>query len=185
MNDDFYINHLEKEVFIRKYAKKYFTIERSEYNTLNSNYILNEYIIFHQDIPIFKYEMETHDKPILTKITKNKKVFEITDEKSMIDFVECCFIFLNKLLNDFNEINNNFYIYEPNFYDNVRLKVTFNDKNIHEVYIFINIDGSFTLNIEGIDIIEYLSIDELISSKFISKIKKNIFFTCLSYLKLF
>lgn len=188
MENDFYLTHLHWESELKKAAekKKVFTIIRNDTSYYSPNYVSNEFSIQHEHKICFRFNLKTISEPISTFIMKNKKIYSLIDENDVDKFIRNCEEFINKLLIDYSKINQNFYIRDwIVYYDEIPIKKTIGDEDITSVYIKINFDGTYSLDVNNVNIAEYTTIEDIVSSQYIQKMRRNIFYNILRFFNLF
>lgn len=152
----------------------------------NSDYIISSYIVRSYNKTWFNFELKIGGTPFQAIVVKNKKKIDISDNEKLERFVIKLQNFIEILRASYKKIKKDFYISEKTmFRDNIFLKIPYGVKTVKNARIIINIDSIFTIAINNFDMIYYDTIDEVIASSDLSKLKKSKWNNLLHYLKLF
>jgi len=151
----------------------------------NSEYIISNYIVRSYNKTWFNFELKIGGTPFQAVIVKNKKKIDISDNEKIESFVIKLKNFIEVLRESYKKIKKDFYISEKTmFRDNIFLKIPYGVKAIKNAKININIDYVYTLSLNNFDMIYYETIDEVIASSDLSKLKKSKWNNLLHYLQI-
>lgn len=123
-------------------------------------YCLGYYGVIYLEKNVCKFSIKT-DKDGLTNINM-KKDFEISDRKSIDEFIETLLLYVVKITEDYLKIKRTFYINRINYLNEIYLKKPFT-KMYYRV-ININLDNSYTVFLESGEVVYYKDIVHVLQS---------------------
>lgn len=187
-DQDYYNNHqyIETNLFYIANQTKEIKIFHDESKKSNF-YIVSTYIVIFSGRKMFSFKIKTSCIPLESIVLKNNKEFmRLTNEKSIEAFVDICIKLSIKLVDNYQKIDQNYYINESvYYYDIIPLKKKYWQKNSGNVKILINFDGSYSISVEDVVIDSSRQIEDIISSRFLVNWKRTLFHNFLKKIRLF
>jgi len=184
-DEDFYLVHLGKEIDLINCAKNNnkISIIREDICKLTQDFVSKTYHVEYNNIALFRFNLTTTREPINNVIVKHKIIIqEINTNESITNFVKRCEIYAEKIFNDYQLISKKFYINEFScFYDKLYIKNVSGNPEMNHVEIEITIDGFYLLIISNVIIYNYLNVDDLIESMYISPLRRTLFKNMLNF----
>jgi len=179
---DFYTLHCQRDNQILQAIKdtKVVSIFKESQPFKSDQNLTNYYGVIYFDKNICKFSIKT-DKESNT-IINMKKDFEITDKKSIDDFVDILLKYVIKIHEDYLKIKRNFYINRINYHNEIYLKKPFTI--IYYRVININLDGTYTVFLNNGDVVYYNHIDHVLQSFHLEEAKRTRFYNFLKKMRI-
>jgi len=179
---DFRALHNQREAEISKSIIDTKTIwlfkETQQFKTEQNS--VSHYGVVYLEKNMCKFTIKT-DKEGLTIITM-KKDFEITDKKSIDDFVNTLLKYVMKINEDYLKIKSTYYINRINFHNEIYLKKPFTQ--IYYRVININLDGTYTVFLNNGEVVSYNCIEHVLQSFHLVDAKRTRFFNALKKMRI-
>jgi len=179
---DFFTLHCQRDSQILQAIKdrNVFKIFKESQSFKSENNLTNYYGVNYFDKNICKFMLKTY-KECNTTITM-KKEFEITDKKSIDDFVDTLFKYVVKIHEDYLKIKSTYYINRINYHNEIYLKKPLT-QNYYRV-ININLDNTYTVFLNNGEVVSYNCIEHVLQSFHLDEARRTRFYNILKKIRI-
>lgn len=187
---DFFLVNMDIELAIIKKAieKNIIKIIVDDNFVLNQEYIKKFFSIQYKQKFLLKFSLITFSDGLKTIIFKKDKIIlQIDDDNDIENFVDYCTDLCVKLYEDFDILDNNFYINKlsTSYYEEIFIKPTYGIKDIKNIKLYLSYQGKYSLFIDNIFLAEFDNVTEIINSNYLNKLKKNYINNFINFFKFF
>ena len=179
---DFYTLHCQRDSQILNAIKdtNILTIFKESQPFKSEQNLTNYYGVTYLEKNTCKFSIKT-DKECKT-IVNMKKDFEITDNKSIDDFVDILVNYSTKIFQEYFQIKSTYYINRINFHNEIYLKKPFTQ--IYYRVININLDGTYTVFLNNGDVVKYNCIEHVLQSFHLDEARRTRFYNILKKIRI-